>query len=84
MLAKRVTRIGRSFFQILGKAQLSMKRIARLDGVRLSPFAFPNFSRGRDDFIRGRSLEENAPVVISKNEVAVPHLEIAKARCAER
>ena len=84
VIAKRVTGIGGSLFEVAGEVQLGAQRPAGLNSFRLSPLRFPNVSGGYKQLFDIFQADEKAAVVICENDITRLHLEIAEAGMLER
>ena len=83
MLAKRVAPIGGAFREVIGEAQLNAQCFAETDRLGLSAFALPDFAGEREDPFDRFVLDENATVVICKNDIAIFRIEIAEPSGAQ-
>ncbi len=79
MLSKRLGRIGRSLFQVIGKPQLLTQSFAGFDSVRLFSFRLPNASRGFKQLLHRIGRDENASIIIREYDVAARDFELAEA-----
>src|SRR5438552_5169339 len=70
VFAKCITRIGRSLLQILGKLQLFSQRVPAPNGLRLTPFALPDFLCHAKQLVDTLGFDKQTAVVVGEDDIA--------------